>query len=233
MNANYPTPFLVGTTYYFKYTDRTGIRRKRTTGCKRKCDAQKFVHIFIDRLRSGVDTHSTLRNMLRLYQNSDTNPKRQQAVTTQANYTDRYAIHTARHAKDLEAVLEKGMRKMIDKPLCQIIRLDIKEAVFAIVKAHGSCNKSAKLYKLLKIVFSQATEDGLIPVNPVQGLPDIRYATKSRKALPASDIQLVLNHPEIFPNPTARRLFTILATTGLRRSELLAMGPDQLRDDVA
>jgi len=203
-----------------------------STGCSRKSDANRFIREFIDTLRSGVNSSVTLREVIKLYQNPETNPKRKQAVITTAFYSDRYASHTARHAKDLESVLDRSMRKLLDKPLYLIIRYDVKQAAMAIVDVYGACNKSAKLYKLLKSIFGQAADDGFIQMNIAQGLPDIKYQTSSRKSLPASDIQIVLNTPSLFPNDKAKRLFTIFATTGLRRSELLALGPDQLRKDV-
>lgn len=232
MNNNYPTPYTVGKIFHFRFTDKNGKRVRMSTGFSRKSDAQKFIKEFIDKQRSGIDTTTTVREALKLYQDPETNPKRRQATVTTSFYSDRYALHTARHAKDLEEVLNKSMKKFLDKPLSLLIRYEIKQAAVAIAEEYGACNKSAKLYKVLKAVFGQAADDGLIQMNTAQGLPDIKYKTTSRKSLPASDIQLVLNSPQIFPNQKAKRLFTILATTGLRRSELLALHPDQLKDDV-
>ncbi|MGD8113669.1 MAG: hypothetical protein ACQEWA_02115, partial [Sphaerochaetaceae bacterium] len=75
MTTSYPKPFLVGKIYYFKYTDRKGIRFKKSTGHTKKADAQKFIHSFIGRLQSGVNPEITLRDMLRLYQDPSTNPR--------------------------------------------------------------------------------------------------------------------------------------------------------------
>jgi integrase len=229
MNNNYPTPYTVGKIFHFRFTDKNGKRVRMSTGFSRKSDAQKFIKDFIDKQRSGIDTTTTVREALKLYQDPETNPKRRQATVTTSFYSDRYALHTARHAKDLETVLNKSMKKFLDKPLSLVLRYEIKQAAVAIVEEHGACNKSLKLYKLLN---GQAADDGLIQMNTAQGLPDIRFNTTSRKSLPASDIQLVLSSPQIFPNQKARQLFTILATTGLRRSELLALHPDQLKDDI-
>ena len=181
---------------------------------------------------NGIDPDVTLRVMLKLYQDPDTNPKRNQASVTASNYSERYAKHIATHAKDLEAVLEKRMKVLLDKSLCDVIRLELKDVAILIVKEYGLCNKSVKLYKLLKSIFAQAADDGIIGVSPSQGLPDIKYKTATRKSLPATDIQLVLNTPHVFPNEKARRLFTLFATTGLRRSELLALSPEQLKGNV-
>ena len=170
--------------------------------------------------------------MLKHYQDPETNPKRNQASVTATSYSDWYALHTARHALDLEELMDKKMRKLLDKPMCEVIRLELKDAAIVIAKAHGTCNKSVKMYKLLKSIFGQAADDGIIGVRPAQGLPDVKYTAKSKLSLPAADIRFVLQHPEIFPNNQARRLFTIMATTGLRRGEVLALSPEQLKDDV-
>ncbi len=45
MTTNYPKPYLVGKIYYFKYTDRTGTRFKKSTGYKRKVALQTMPHV--------------------------------------------------------------------------------------------------------------------------------------------------------------------------------------------
>ncbi len=233
MNYNYPTPYLVGKIFHFRYTSIDGRRVRMSTGFSRKTDAKRFIQEFVDKQRSGIiDTTTTVRDVLRLYQDTSTNPKRQQALVTTAPYSERYAKHTATHAKDLETVLNKSMKKFLDKPISAVIRYEIKQAAVVIVNEYGSCNKSMKLYKVLKALFGQAADDGMIQMNTAQGLSDIRYKSTTRKALPTKDIQLVLSHPEIFPNKKAQRLFTLFAMTGLRRSELLAISPEQLKGDV-
>jgi hypothetical protein len=70
MTTSFPKPYLIGKTYYFKYTDRTGVRYKKSTGYKRKVDAHSFIHSFIGRTyefiqrspKGEVENVSKLRN---------------------------------------------------------------------------------------------------------------------------------------------------------------------------
>ena len=232
MTTIYPSPYKIGKIYYFKYTDSNGQRYKKSTGQLRKSDAQQFIRKFIDQKRSGISPDITLRSVIKLYQDSSTNPKLIQASVTATNYSERYASHIAAYAKELETVLSKRMKKILDKPMCEVIRMELKDAAFHIVKEYGKSNKSVKIYKLLKSLFGQAADDGIIAMSPAMGLPDIKYKTKTRTALPAEDIKLILSHPEVFPNEKARRLFTVFAMTGMRRSEVLAINPEQLKGNV-
>ena len=113
----------------------------------RKSDAQRYIREFTDKLRSGVDSSITVREILSLYKDPQTNPKWKQAQVTMEHYSDRYASHVARNAKDLEILLEESMKKFLNKPLYSVNRLEIKNVANAIVKKYGACNKSAKLYK--------------------------------------------------------------------------------------
>ena len=232
MNTNLLAPYLSGKIFLFRYTDSSGKRHRQSTGMTRKSDAQRYIREFMDTLRSGIDSAVTVREVLALYKDPQTNPKWKQAQVTLEHYSDRYALHVARNAKDLETLLEGSMKKFLNKPLYSVNRLEIKNVANTIVKKYGACNKSAKLYKLMKFVFSQAADDGLLQFNIAQGLPDIKYKATSRPSLPAADIKLVLNSPQVFPNERARRLFTIFATVGLRRSEALALNPEQLNGNV-
>ena len=87
----------------------------------------------MDQKGSGVSPEITLRSIIRLYQDPETNPKRKEASVTARYYSHRYASHIATQAMELEKVLEKTMKKLSDKPICEVIRMELKDTAFNIV----------------------------------------------------------------------------------------------------
>ncbi len=228
MTTIYPKPFKLGNYWYFRYTDHDGKRKKMSTRTGNKTKAQKYIHDFIDHLQRGGYTEFTLRNIITLYTDPETNPRRRDALTTDKSYGDKYASHIAFEATELLEALET-IPGFLDKPLYIYSRRDIKDAAQHIVRTFGQTEKARKVYKLLKVAFSQAADDGLIQINTAQGLADIK--PKSHKqiyAIPPHDIRIVLKHREIFPCQLAYDIFTVLASCGLRRSEMLALIPNQV-----
>ena len=58
-----------------------------------------------DTLRSGIESAVTVREVLALYKDPQTNPKWKQSQVTMGHYSDRHALHLARNTKDLERPL--------------------------------------------------------------------------------------------------------------------------------
>ena len=102
MKTDFPAAYKRGKIYYFKYTGRNGRRYSKSTGQEKKSDAQRVIRAFMEQKKSGVSPEITLRSIIRLYQDPNTNPKKKEAFVTARNYSDRYAAHIATHAKELE-----------------------------------------------------------------------------------------------------------------------------------
>jgi integrase len=136
----------------------------------------------------------------------------------------------SREASALIAALEESYN-LLERPAYQLSRRAVKDVAPLIVKLYGQTAKARAVYKLLKLILRQAADDGIIQTSPAQGLPDIK-AVKTREihALPPEDISLAISKPHLFPSDFARDLFIVLASTGLRRSELLALIPSQIQE---
>lgn len=230
MTTLYPSVYLRGKVYYFRYTNKNNFRVQKSTGCIKKSDAQKFVRAYVDRLQAGIDDEMSLRRILNLYTDPATNPRRRDASITEGNYGPRYAANVATDANTLLKTLDSSL---LDCPLYAVNRRMLKDAAHTLVKSFGKTMKARHAYKTLKVAISQAADDGYLQSNPGFGLSDIT-TTPVRKmyALPSEDIRKALNHQEVFPNEKARNLFIILAACGLRRSELLALTPSQICGDA-
>jgi integrase len=214
----------------FRYTDLHGERRSKSTGTTNKTKAQKFIREFIDLMQTGTDTDVNLRSLITPYEKPETNPRAIDAKTTGRNYSPRYAKKIAREATSLIEVLEE-IPGILDRPAFQLSRRNIKDIAPVVVDKYGKTTKAKSVYKLLKLILSQAADDGIIHTSPAMGLPDIRIEHKRTIfAFPPEDISLVINSRHVFPSEYARDIFIVLASTGLRRSELLALNKEQVKD---
>jgi len=230
MTRLYPSLYKKGAIWMFRYTNLEGNRVKKSTGTENKTRAQQYVREFVDKLGVGCDPNRTLREILMLYQNPDTNPRLRDARMSGGQYGPRYIGKITRDSKSLIAVMDKRKRKLLDTAMFEIPRVELKFVGTIIVQEYGQTVKARGVYKLLKLVFSQAADDGIINANPAVGLPDIKATpVKTLYALPPGEIKNVIANPALFPSELARDLFIVMASTGLRRSELLALSPSQIK----
>lgn len=225
MTTNYPTPYLVGTFWWFKYTDQTGRRRQKSTKKKTEREANKVIREFVDALPTRTtNADSSLGDILAPYKDPKTNPRKKEADLTGGKYSLRHAKHIAKNAADLEAVIG---HKFLTMHAEDITRLQSKQIREMIAARYGQTAKAQDVFKVYKSVMAQAADDGIIRMAPTIGMADIKYAKTENVAIPLEDLLTILSHPEVFPSDYARVLFTVFATTGLRRAELLALDPRQ------
>ncbi len=114
MNTNLLAPYLLGKIFLFRYMGSSGKRHRQSTAMTRKSDGQRYIREFMDTLRSGIDSTITVREVLTLYKDPQTNPKWKQAQVTLEHYSDRYALHVAMNAKNLETLIEGSMKKFLN-----------------------------------------------------------------------------------------------------------------------
>lgn len=171
---------------------------------------------FIDALHADQISETTLGQMIALYTRLETNPRYLDAQATGGHYGFRHANNIARESRILLDILS-DRRTLLNRPVRLINRRTVKDIGVIITDNFGRTVKSRQLYKCLKVMFTQAADDGLIPQSPAMNLPDIHtMPTRVKFALPASDIRRVIRS-HVFPSQVARDAFVILATTGLRK----------------
>ena len=102
MTTLYPSVYLRGKVYYFRYTNKNNFRVQKSTGCIKKSDAQKICQgLCRSALQAGIDDEMSLRRILNLYTDPATNPRRRDASITEGNYGPRYAANVATDANTL------------------------------------------------------------------------------------------------------------------------------------
>jgi len=226
MQKKYPNLYLRSQVYYFRYVDsHTGKRIQRCTGTGSKQEATRIMKHTIDNMAS-TQSDISLKDWLEKFTDPATNPRGRDALISGKNYSQRYALHVAHEAKELISCIPP---KLLKTPLFQLSRKNIKDCGIDIIQKFGHTTKANKVFKLLKVSLTQAADDGYIQISPATGLADIKAVKKKKLyALQPADIRTVLSKPSLFPNEHARLIFTVLATTGLRRSELLALTKKQI-----
>jgi integrase len=220
-----------GRSYYFKYTDPDGKRRQLSTGRANKRDALLYAQAYVDRLaEQGTRSRTTLSELLKLYEDPANNPRRKEALVAGTNYTMQYALMNARNAKELARLLQAT--PYLSMQISQLQKRDIKDIASIIVEKHGRRRKSQMLYSTLKVALSQAESDGLVATSPAARLPNIKYIEKRCDALTPDQVQWLLGHPDLFPCPEYYAFITVIAATGMRRGEALAINESRLHDGV-
>lgn len=229
-----PKPFRRegSSSWYFRYTDLNGFRKLKSTGTSNKTKAQQYIRDFIDKLQTDPNHRKTLRQMVAMFCDPETNPRYLDSIANNRGHSPRYIEQITRTANHLYNILDKQRKIKFDRDMVDFNRREVKDIGNLISAKFGHTTKAHKVYKMLKMVFSQAFDDGYIPANIAAHLPDIKAErVKPILSLPAADIRYVIDHVELFASQRERDIFTLIATTGLRRSEVLALDKEQLRPD--
>lgn len=179
---------------------------------------------------NGLTSSATLADILALYADINSNPRKKQAEINGTSYGYTYADNVARRARQLNELLEKHSPKMLKMEMADISILQIKAIKEIIVKEFGKRPKAEQLFDTLKTFFSQAHEDGIIFNSPCAGLSAIKVKHKSRPAMPIELLRLILSERNYLDN-TFWNIVAIAITTGMRRGEILALNKDQLLDN--
>ena len=221
----YSTPYLRGKTYYFKY--RVNKRSyQKSTGQSRLRDAQRYIHVFIDRVEAGT-TNANLGSQLETFSEVDTNPKFREAKVLDGHYGHTHAKHVAITSKHCIDLLQRTV--YYTKPLSLFNKLDVKQIASLIVGAHGQCEKSVKMFKHIKMVFNYAQKQGIIPYSVAQGVADIKcQVVRKNNVISRSELVRVFTDRSLFPNKASFYLFNMIAFTGMRRGEALALTKQQI-----
>ncbi len=219
--------------YYFQYTDKTGKRKQKCTGFSDKDKAGIAANDFVHRLQNGIDLTTTFLGEIKKYQNINTNPRYLDAKVSGESYGLEYAKKIAISACTVEKVLSQSKHAyLLDWPLYMFLRSDVKDIATVLVQEKGRCRSTQLLFCFVKALFSQAVENGLIQTSPAAMIKDIKYDQKKRSAIPNQSIAWLMAREDLFPSHDAWAFFSILATTGMRRGELLALSSNQIYNGV-
>lgn len=223
-----------GAVWYFKFTSPTGKRIQKSTGKTVKREAIEYAQEYLKSINtrgSGI-VAQTLRTELERYTEPLTNPRYRQAQLHNTSYTLGYAKQVARHASLVIQALENHLPAMLEVPVDECTRRDMKEIQLAIVEERGHCRTSQHMFGTVKTIMTYLVDDSVIPQSPAAGIPDIGYDAKKLVAIAPELISWMIERKDLFPSPRAWAFFTVLAATGMRKSEAMAMGTQSIANDV-
>jgi integrase len=221
--------------WYFKATDQGGKRIQRSTGTSDRKEAEEFQKRWVEqhgRNRPIYAKPLTFREVVVPYQDPATNPRYRDAKIQESNYTDEHAANFARHAKKLEEILDKRLPGLMDEQVSDITKRDMKDVAAAIVAERGKCRTSQQVFAVCKTILRQAVSDDLILTSPGAGIPNIGYTEKKLIAIDEEMLAWMINQRQLFPSLEFWAYVTVVAVTGMRRGEAIAMSRDRLTGNL-
>lgn len=224
------TPYLRGKKYYFKYTDSEGKRKQKCTDTDDYEKACAFISAFDASIQEKKFVMPTFLEELHKYQDINTNPKYQRVLLEGGNYSKPWAIRVASYTKQLEGIIKATTPSVLLKKLNEVSRMEISDISKAIAKARGKSRTSQLMQQSLKVVFSTAYEDGVLSQSPAMGIKCITYKQNKRESIPSEFIQEIISHKDWFFDYQAWAYFVIIATTGMRKNELIALSSSKINN---
>ncbi|MDC7248996.1 MAG: tyrosine-type recombinase/integrase [Sphaerochaetaceae bacterium] len=217
--------------YYFQWSDNNGVRHQTSTKTNNKKEAFSYANKFIGNSANFEADIISLKDWITLFVNVKTNPRRKSAKLNGTRFSDSYSELQSRTAKNLLTVL-KTKPALLNKSISKIIRLDILNIKELIIQGKGHCRTSQILFSFVKIAFTEAYQEGIIDSNPGSEISNIHYKEKKRQAIPAYILANLIKDRNAFRSIEAWAFFTVLATTGMRRGEVLGITPSRINNGV-
>lgn len=219
--------------YVFDYTDgATGRRVRKRTRYTDKEEAVSALLAAVNGTDQKADTY-TLLDLLGIFSDPKTNPKYREAQSDGSNYGYSHADHVAKASIELTDILRKDARHLLSKRLTQLKIVDIRTIKEIIVERIGRRRKSQSMFANLKSMFSYANSVGWIERNPAAPVGNIRYEKVERVAVDILVIRKALTlHTNRVIDDRTLAFFLVVASTGMRRGEAMALSTSQIRDGV-
>lgn len=217
-----------GDIWYFKITGPDGKRIQKSTGKKIKREATEYAEAYLQKTNTGRTNAPSLRIELERYLIPESNPRYIQAQLQGTPYTLSYAHQVARHCTLLIQALSDKMPEILDAPVDSLDRRDMKAVQVAIAEYRGRCRTAQHMFGTLKTIYSYLVDDSVVPSSPVARIPDIGYDRKKMIAIDSELIAWMLSRRDLFQNERCYHFVAILATTGMRLSECMALSVDKI-----
>jgi integrase len=223
----YPKPYKRNGIYYFKYTDRYGMRRQKSCKTHRTGQAQKVVRDFMESLSSSPVGNMKLSELIKPWTTGESNPRYER-------YTTEGRAYGMSRVRDIKYVLKhiENYRpmKMLAKEFTRGDALDLREWLIT-VELKDKSRTVNTVISALKTVYSEAIYRGELIYNPFAGIGEVKYEQKKKKLLTIEQV-LELLKPKHWTSKTARQFCSLLIYTGMRFSELAALDWKKIDGDI-
>lgn len=209
------------------YDPATGRRIRRSTGTSRHEEALRIYRRALGDLEGSAGP-LTIGVLLDLYSNPDTNPRYMIAQVEGTRYGADHARSVAGRAKALKHLLSLRAPLYLNKDVADLRKFEVKNIRQIIIDAWGQRRKSQEAFADFKTMLAQCSQDGYMDFSPGRDIRDIPYKAKHKPSFPAEEINRVLALRDVCPDLEKWAFFAIMATTGMRMSEVLALSERQL-----
>ncbi len=180
----------------------------------------------------ALSTNAKLDTILSLYTKPETNPRYKSAKLEGGHYGMEHAKQVARECRNMHALFSRNCPAIMKMKISDIKTMQFKILKQTLIKEYGNRRVTALMFMTLKSVFSQAHEDGITEINVTTGISNIHYKANVRAAVDEKLIGEIIALKDSFAYIVDWAFFTVLATTGMRRSEVLALSSEQIKDGV-
>ena len=209
------------------YDPVTRKRIRKSTRTQDHEEALRIYHRAVKDLETGIEP-LTLGGVLDLYSKPETNPRYKIAQTEGTHYGLEYAKGVAGRAKQMRFLFALQAPAYLNKDIRDLTKLDIKNIRQIIIDIWGQRRKSQESFANLKTMLNQCAEDGYIDVSPGKDIRDIPYKEKKKPSFSADLINKAMAVKYLCPDKTKWAFFALIATTGMRMSEVLALSESQI-----
>lgn len=220
---------------YFKHPVTGEFVKKSSKEREREKAEEAILALYDKCLKSTGKIPVSLEEVMESYEDPDTNPRYIQAQKDGYNYGYEHATHVASSVSLVHSLMKKHAPQILAMDIKDISSLEIKTIKNIIIQEKGNRCTASKNFENFKTIFSQAHEDGLVNQNVANGTRNIKYKKKERFAVDASDLADIISLKEKYASMgllEAWAFFTIAATTGMRRGEIMALNTEQISDNV-
>lgn len=214
---------------YFMYIvdPITGKRTRRTTGKTTYEEAMKVYEDTMAALGMGYGAAS-VEALLAMYSDPATNPRYQIALKEGTNYGEGHAASVAGLAKQISRMLKDKAPRIYSMPICELTKMEVNAVRDIIMKTKGQTRGAQEMFSAFKVMLTQAEQDGSINTSPGKGVRDIPYVSKQRPSFPPEYIKRVVEAKDHFRSVDEWAFIAIMATTGMRMSEALAIAESDI-----
>lgn len=221
-----PTPYRrTGNKYKAKFTlpgkVRIEVDLESTDLSSAKKRATYIFDNYFDYFKLNIEI--TLCDLINSYCSPETNPKLLDSKETGKIYKPSTVRLMTRIAKDNKELLSRKGVLFMKYTIKDLSRTDIINIRKIIFNEFGKTRKSQMMFDQIKQYINFAFQTGKINTNPSDRIPSITYTPIVKPSIRPEIITLIINSKHFFPSKLAWAYFTIAATTGMRRSEIMGM----------
>jgi integrase len=220
----YPKPYKRESVYYFKYTAPSGKRKQKCCETTDPGKAQKFVIKFMDQQEGIVLNTTTLKKLLEPWRTGVSNPR-----------YERYQIegkqYGTQQVKNIKYLLEHIKDHRIMKMKASAIKKTHALALrsWLLEEIPDKPQTINKIFTSLGSIYSEHIYREELEYNPFSSVGKVAYTPKKVEILqPVQVLQLI----EALTDPTAQALCSLLAFSGMRQGEAMALDWNQVQGSV-